>query len=62
MERGFHDEFKGLKYQTTDVRSACLCNKLNCKNLIIVNMSSTPKDDIANLVIHEDINKVFDFN
>ncbi len=38
---------------------------LNCfrgKNLIIVNMSSTPKDDIANLVIHEDINKVFDFN
>ncbi len=48
--RGFHDEFKGLKYQTTDVRSACLCNKLNCKNLIIVTdvngiYSGDPKKD-----------------
>lgn len=31
------------------------------KNLIIVNMSSTPKDDKASLVIHDDINEVFNF-
>lgn len=31
------------------------------KNLIIVNMSSTPKDDKADLVIHDDINEVFNF-
>lgn len=48
--RGFHDEFKGLKYQTTDVRAACLCNKLKCKNLIIVTnvdgiYSGDPKTD-----------------
>ena len=48
--RGFHDEFKDLKYQTTDVRSAKLCEKLKCKNLIIVTdvdgiYSSDPKKD-----------------
>lgn len=48
--RGFHEEFKELKYQTTDVRAACLCNKLNCKNLIIVTdvdgiYSGDPKKD-----------------
>ena len=42
--------------------AAGFLNYFRGKNLIIVNMSSTPKDDIANLVIHEDINKVFDFN
>lgn len=34
--RGFHEEFKDLKYQTTDVRSARLCKMLNCTNLVIV--------------------------
>ena len=33
---GFHEEFKELQYQTTDVRTAQLCHKLNCKNLVIV--------------------------
>ena len=42
--------------------AAGFLNYFRGKNLIIVNMSSTPKDAIANLVIHEDINKVFDFN
>lgn len=42
--------------------AAGFLNYFRGENLIIVNMSSTPKDDIANLVIHEDINKVFDFN
>jgi UMP kinase len=34
--RAFHNEFKDSKYQTTDVRSAILCKKLECKNLVII--------------------------
>ena len=33
---GFHQNFKCLQYQTTDVRTAYLCHKLGCQNLIIV--------------------------
>lgn len=33
---GFHDYFRNLKYQTTDVRTAYLCHVLGCKNLVIV--------------------------
>lgn len=33
---GFHENFKNLPYQTTDVRTAHLCHILGCKNLIIV--------------------------
>ena len=48
--RGFHEEFRELKYQTTDVRAAFLCNKLGCKKLIIVTdvdgiYSGDPKKD-----------------
>ncbi len=34
--RGFHDYFKDLEFQTTDVRTAKLCDVLGVKNLIIV--------------------------
>ncbi len=34
--RGFHEKFKSLRYQTTDVRSAQLCQTFNCKSLVIV--------------------------
>lgn len=33
---GFHESFRDLQYQTTDVRTAQLCHILGCKNLIIV--------------------------
>lgn len=34
--RGFLDLYKNDAYQKSDVRSAYICKKLNCKNLVIV--------------------------
>lgn len=34
--RGFHKDFEHLEQQTTDVRSAEICHKLGCKQLVII--------------------------